>query len=977
MAKVLDSSGNLKTSVVYVTTGTITIDGTSNEVTVVGGTQDLTAPRTWTVSIPSTVDLSGKTYLKIPTGTGPTVDASGKIAIDPNTDNSNITHGSIIFHDGSSVRYVPSIAALPSSDGYTLAYDSANKKYVFQQVVTGGIANSAVTYAKIQNVSATDKLLGRSTAGAGVVEEITCTSAGRALIDDADASTQRTTLGLAIGTNVQAYDATLTALAAYNTNGVICQTAADTFAGRTITGTSNEITMSNGDGVSANPTISLSSTLALRGKTVQLQDSNVTISDDGDATKLLAFQCSGITTGTTRTLTVPNASGTIALTADLSSYVPTSTTITVAGTANEITSSAGAQDLSANRTWTLSLPSTLALRGKTVQLQDNNVTISDDGDTTKLLAFECSGITTGTTRTLTVPNASGTIALTADLSSYQPLDATLTALAAYNTNGVVCQTAADTFAGRTITGTSNEITMSNGDGVSGNPTISLSSTLALRGKTVQLQDNNVTIADNGDTTKLLAFECSGITTGTTRTLTVPNASGTIALTSDLSSYQPLDATLTALAAYNTNGILTQTAADTFTGRTITGTSNEITLANGDGVSANPTISLSSTLALRGKTVQLQDNNTTISDDGDTTKLLAFQCSGITTGTTRTLTVPNASGTIALTSDLSSYQPLDATLTALAAYNTNGVICQTAADTFAGRTITGTSNEVSVSNGDGVSGNPTLSLPATIDLSGKTYLKIPTGTGPTVDASGKIAIDTNTDNSNITHGSIIFHDGVSARYVPSIDTLPSTDDHVLAYDGTAKKFVFQAQSGGGGGAGSWEYITTATASNSASIEFTGFSSTYFMYRIVAHGVKSTTDNNSCYLFLGTGGGPTYLENVYDWAYLIISAAGLGSDINGDLGKYAIFITPTVVDYADDDFNFVIDIINPSHTNYGHFVKISGSHNEDGGFGFFGSDGHVFFDIWGSDPGNTAITAAKITMDNNISTGTFKLYGLKAS
>jgi len=55
---------------------------------------------------------------------------------------------------------------------------------------------SAVTYSKIQNVSATDKLLGRSSAGAGVVEEITCTAAGRALIDDADAAAQRTTLGL-------------------------------------------------------------------------------------------------------------------------------------------------------------------------------------------------------------------------------------------------------------------------------------------------------------------------------------------------------------------------------------------------------------------------------------------------------------------------------------------------------------------------------------------------------------------------------------------------------------------------------------------------------------------------------------------------------------------------------------------------------------------------------------------------------------
>lgn len=56
------------------------------------------------------------------------------------------------------------------------------------------IDNAAVSYAKIQNVSATDKVLGRATAGAGSVEEIPCTSAGRALLDDADAAAQLTTL---------------------------------------------------------------------------------------------------------------------------------------------------------------------------------------------------------------------------------------------------------------------------------------------------------------------------------------------------------------------------------------------------------------------------------------------------------------------------------------------------------------------------------------------------------------------------------------------------------------------------------------------------------------------------------------------------------------------------------------------------------------------------------------------------------------
>lgn len=75
------------------------------------------------------------------------------------------------------------------------------------------LADALITYAKLQNVSATDKLLGRSTVGAGVIEEITCTAFGRAVIAAASYAAMRTTLGLVIGTDVQGFHTNLEALA--------------------------------------------------------------------------------------------------------------------------------------------------------------------------------------------------------------------------------------------------------------------------------------------------------------------------------------------------------------------------------------------------------------------------------------------------------------------------------------------------------------------------------------------------------------------------------------------------------------------------------------------------------------------------------------------------------------------------------------------------------------------------------------------
>lgn len=80
---------------------------------------------------------------------------------------------------------------------------------------------------------------------------------GQTLVAAADAAAARSVLGSVIGMNVQAYDADLDALAGISTAGILARTGAGTAAARTLTGTSNQISISNGTGAAGDPVFSL------------------------------------------------------------------------------------------------------------------------------------------------------------------------------------------------------------------------------------------------------------------------------------------------------------------------------------------------------------------------------------------------------------------------------------------------------------------------------------------------------------------------------------------------------------------------------------------------------------------------------------------------------------------------------------------------------------------------------------------------
>ncbi len=113
-------------------------------------------------------------------------------------------------------------------------------------------------------------------------------------------------------------------------------------------------------------------------------------------------------------------------------------------------------------------------------------------------------------------------------------------------------------------------------------------------------------------------------------------------------FQPADAELEAVAGLSGTGIVAHTGGGTMSERTLTAPAAGITIADGDGVSGNPTLSLAD--------------------------------------------------------DLAALEALDATA---------GYITKTAADTYARRTLTGTADQVSITNGDGTTGDPVFSLPQSI------------------------------------------------------------------------------------------------------------------------------------------------------------------------------------------------------------------------------------------------------------------------
>ena len=236
---------------------------------------------------------------------------------------------------------------------------------------TVSIADDAITYAKVQNVTATDRLLGRSSASAGIIEEIVCTAAGRALLDDLSAAAQRTTLGLGtiatlnadgstltnltvtsgtitgitditvadggtgasdatnarvnlgvvIGTNVQAYDAGLQSISGLTTaaNQGIYATASDTYAVFSLTAAGRAL-LDDADAAAQRTTLGLGTLATQSGTFAGTHSGTSSGTNTGDQTITLTGAVTGGGTGSFATTLAAGIVGETNLAADSVTY---------------------------------------------------------------------------------------------------------------------------------------------------------------------------------------------------------------------------------------------------------------------------------------------------------------------------------------------------------------------------------------------------------------------------------------------------------------------------------------------------------------------------------------------------------------------------------------------------------------------------------------------------------------------------------
>ncbi len=266
---------------------------------------------------------------------------------------------------------------------------------------------------------------------------------------------------------------------------------------------------------------SLASTTLIAGtedaaNAIEIGSGNITFEGstaDANETILTAADA----TGSDKTLTLPNETGTILTTA---SSIANSNLANSAVTIGSTSVSLGATTVTF--VGLSSLASGTLIAGvedaaNAIEISGGNITFEGstaDGNETSLTVTDPTA-----DRTITFPDATGTVAL-------------LTSLSIASGSGLTYNSSTGEFSTNAIPNSqlaNSSVTVGSTAIALGNSSTTLAGLSSVTSSAVVTDDNGFRIRDNSDNTKQLAFECSGISGSTTRTLTAPDVDGTLVL----------------------------------------------------------------------------------------------------------------------------------------------------------------------------------------------------------------------------------------------------------------------------------------------------------------------------------------------------------------------------------------------------------------------------------------------------------------
>lgn len=253
-----------------------------------------------------------------------------------------------------------------------------------------------------------------------------------------------------------------------------------------------------------------------------------------------------------------------------------------------------------------------------------------------------------------------------------------------------------------------------------------------------------------------------------------------------------------------------------------------------------------------------------------------------------------------------------------------------------------------------------------------FIRVPAGAGFTPTTNGDFGYDSTSNTYDVyVNGAAksMLHTGSSVDDLNDVTITTPASGQVLKYNGSA--WV-------NGTGGSLILLSTATASASATVDFTSsIDSTYDEYVLVGVGVVPATDAVAAYIRVSEDAGSTWKSAATDYKYsgyvYGISAGAGGSAGGATSAQIELSHGTTVGNASTKGFNFKLHFFKPSSTALHKTFEATPI-----GYETSGGDYYTLIKAGTYIGTVNAITGIRFLFSSgNISSGNFYLYGVKKS